>query len=77
MAEVLGRLGDEPETVDPQQVEEQANDMGQQFAGLVGCIFDVYALTADFNLDGSRDVDDWPDDDWLMTIRPLRVREVR
>jgi|TARA_Y100000310_G_scaffold283882_2_gene306179 hypothetical protein len=77
LAEVLGQLMSEPETVDPQQVAEQANGMGQELANLAACIFDVYALTADFNLNFDRDVDDWPDEDWLMTIRPLRVRSVR
>ena len=75
LAEVVGRLMLEPETVDPQQVEEQVNEMGQQFANLTSCIFDVYAVTAEVSTNG--DFDDWPDDDWLQTIRPQRVRTVR
>ena len=77
LAKVVGELMGEPETVDPQQVEGQSNEMGKQFAKFADCIFDTYALAIMDEGNGGPDAGDWPDDPWLQTIRPLRVRTVR
>ena len=77
LAGVLGELISEPDTPDPQKVEEQVNNMGQHMADLTTCMFDMYALSPDFTAFESRTLPDWPDEPWMLEVRPRRVRTVR
>ena len=77
LAGVLGELIAEEDTPDPQKSQEQVENMGQHMANLTSCLFDMYALSPDFTALENRTFPDWPDDGFILEVRPRRVREVR
>ena len=72
LAAALGKVLAE-DAVDPEQVDAQIADIGQNLSNLVTCLFDMYALAPETALEMvGRPFTAWPEDDWMMEIFPLR-----
>ena len=70
LGDILEETGDTPLTTD------QLEPVGASLAGMTKCLHDIYQLRADFTrLDAPWT--DWPDDRWLATWKPLRVKATR